>query len=126
MEAVVKSVGGGYCRLQMPLSLALAIRGTVAGHRLSALEGEGDNPPPPPSDASPPPPNPTPAPSLPPSLPPPPQTPPKMWGMWDSCAACTHVCRAFRRPGAYVEYGLLLQLVTPLQPLLEVLPVLVR
>ena len=46
LEEVVKAVGGGYCRLQMPLKLALAIRGTVAGHRLGALEGEGVTPPP--------------------------------------------------------------------------------
>ena len=31
---VAKAVGGGYCRLQMPLRLALGVRGTVAGHRL--------------------------------------------------------------------------------------------
>ena len=31
-------MGGGYCRLQMPLKLALAVRGTVAGRRLGALE----------------------------------------------------------------------------------------
>ena len=30
-------LGGGYCRLQMSLKLALAVRGTVAGHRLGAL-----------------------------------------------------------------------------------------
>ena len=36
---VAKAVGGGYCRLQMPLKPALGVRGTVAGHRLSALEG---------------------------------------------------------------------------------------
>ena len=41
LEEVAKAVGGGYCRLQMPLRLALAIRGTVAGHRLGALEGGG-------------------------------------------------------------------------------------
>ena len=39
LEEVAKAVGGGYCRLQTPLSLALAARGTVAGHRLGALEG---------------------------------------------------------------------------------------
>ena len=39
LEEVVKAVGGGYCRLQMPLKLALGVRGTVAGHRLGALEG---------------------------------------------------------------------------------------
>ena len=50
---VAKAVGGGYCRLRMPLSLAIAVRETVAGHRLSALEGGGGaRPPPPPSNAS--------------------------------------------------------------------------
>ena len=39
LEEVAKAVGGGYCRLQLPLKLALAVRGTVAGHRLGALEG---------------------------------------------------------------------------------------
>ena len=38
-EAVGQAVGGGYCRLQMPLKPALAVRETVAGHRLGALEG---------------------------------------------------------------------------------------
>ena len=33
LEEVAKAVGGGYCRLQMPLRLALGVRGTVAGHR---------------------------------------------------------------------------------------------
>ena len=32
-------VRGGCCRLRMPLSLAVAVRETVAGHRLGALEG---------------------------------------------------------------------------------------
>ena len=42
LKEVAKAVGGGYFRLQMPLSLALAIRGTVAGHRLEAgRRGEG-------------------------------------------------------------------------------------
>ena len=41
LEEVAKAVGGGYCRLQMPLRLALGIRGTVAGHRLGALEEGG-------------------------------------------------------------------------------------
>ena len=41
LEEVTKAVGGGYCRLQMPLRLALGVRGTVAGHGLSALEGGG-------------------------------------------------------------------------------------
>ena len=36
-----KAVGDGYCRLEMPLKLALAIRETVAGHRLGALKGRG-------------------------------------------------------------------------------------
>ena len=40
LEEVAKAVGGGYCRLQMPLRLALGVRGTVAGHRLGALEGD--------------------------------------------------------------------------------------
>ena len=45
-EEVAKAVGGGYRRLQMPLSLALAVQETVAGHRLGALEGgEGITPP---------------------------------------------------------------------------------
>ena len=34
-------MGGSYCRLQMPLKLALGVRGAVAGHRLNALEGGG-------------------------------------------------------------------------------------
>ena len=40
-EEVAKAVGGGYCRLQMPLTLTLGVGQTVAGHRLSALEGGG-------------------------------------------------------------------------------------
>ena len=36
LEEVAEAVGGGYCRLQMPL--ALGVGGTVAGHRLGALE----------------------------------------------------------------------------------------
>ena len=40
LEEVAKAVGGGYCRLQLPLKLALAVREAVAGHRLR-------NPPPP-------------------------------------------------------------------------------
>ena len=40
-EEVAKAVGGGYCRLQMPLKLALAVRETVAGHRLGAPGGGG-------------------------------------------------------------------------------------
>ena len=46
LEEVAEAVGGGYCRLQMPLRLALGVRGTVAGHRLGALEGGGGYPPP--------------------------------------------------------------------------------
>ena len=47
LEGVAKAVGGGYCRLQMPLRLARGVRGTVAGRRLGALEGGrgGDLPP---------------------------------------------------------------------------------
>ena len=41
LEEVAKAVGGGYCRLQMPLRLALSVRGTVAGRRLGAVEGGG-------------------------------------------------------------------------------------
>ena len=37
LEEVAKALGGGYCRLQMPLRLALAVRETVG--RLGALEG---------------------------------------------------------------------------------------
>ena len=39
LEEVAEAVGGGYCRLQMPLKLPLAVRETAAGHRLGALEG---------------------------------------------------------------------------------------
>ena len=45
LEEVAKAVGAGYCRLQMPLRLALGVRGTVAGHRLGALGGGGYLPP---------------------------------------------------------------------------------
>ena len=38
LEEAAKTVQDGYCRLQMPLKLALAVRETVAGHRLGALE----------------------------------------------------------------------------------------
>ena len=41
LEEVAEAVGGGYCWLQMPVKPALGVRGTVAGHRLGALEGEG-------------------------------------------------------------------------------------
>ena len=51
LEEVAKAVGGGYCRLQMPLKLALGVGGTVARHRLGALE-EGGGGPRPPSNAS--------------------------------------------------------------------------
>ena len=47
LEEVAKAVGGGYCRLQMRFKLALASRGTVAGHRLGALERGGGGIPPP-------------------------------------------------------------------------------
>ena len=46
LEEVAKAVGSGYCRLCMPLALALAIRGTVAGHGLGALERGGGGLPP--------------------------------------------------------------------------------
>ena len=51
LEEVAKAVGRGYCRLQMPLSLALGVRESVAGRRHGALEGGGGGgcPPPPPS-----------------------------------------------------------------------------
>ena len=45
LEEVAKAVGGGYCRLQMPLRLALCVKGTVAGHRLGACEGVRGSPP---------------------------------------------------------------------------------
>ena len=38
VEGGCQSGWGGYCRLQMPLRLALGVRGTVAGHRLGALD----------------------------------------------------------------------------------------
>ena len=40
LEEVAQAVGGGYCRLRMPL--ALGVRGTVAGH---GLAGGADLPP---------------------------------------------------------------------------------
>ena len=46
LEEVCKAVGGGYCRLQMPLKLTPAIRETVAVCRLSALERVRHAPPP--------------------------------------------------------------------------------
>ena len=46
LEEVDKAVGGGYCRLQIPLELVLAVRGTVAGHRLGRPgRGVGGTPP---------------------------------------------------------------------------------
>ena len=33
LEEVAEAVGGGYCRLQVPLRLVLAVRETVAGHK---------------------------------------------------------------------------------------------
>ena len=39
LEEVAEAVVGGYCRLQMPWSLALAIGETVGGSRLGTLEG---------------------------------------------------------------------------------------
>ena len=45
LEEVAEAVGGGYCRFQMPLRLALGVKRTVAAHRLSALEVEGGLPP---------------------------------------------------------------------------------
>ena len=41
LEEVAEVVGGGRCRLQMPLRPALAVRGTVAGHRLGPWRGGG-------------------------------------------------------------------------------------
>ena len=41
LEEVAEAVGGGYCRLRMPLQLALGVRETVARRRLGALEGGG-------------------------------------------------------------------------------------
>ena len=41
LEEVAKAVGGGYCRLRMPLKPALGVRGTEAGRRLGSLEGQG-------------------------------------------------------------------------------------
>ena len=47
LEEVAKAVGAGYCRLQMPLKLAHAVRETVAGHRLAPWRGGRGYPPPP-------------------------------------------------------------------------------
>ena len=46
MKEVAKAVGRGFCRLQMPVKLALGVRGTVSGHRLGALEAGVGGPPP--------------------------------------------------------------------------------
>ena len=50
-EEAAKAVGGSYYRLRMPLNPALAVRETVAGHRLAAPRGGGGSPSPP-SNAS--------------------------------------------------------------------------
>ena len=47
LEEAAKAVGGGYCWLQMPLRLALGVRGTVTGHGLGAPGGGGGGTPPP-------------------------------------------------------------------------------
>ena len=52
LEEVAKAVGGGYCRLQMPLRPALAVGETVGGRGLCALEEGGGDTPPPSSNAS--------------------------------------------------------------------------
>ena len=41
LEEVAETVGGGCCRLQMPLRLALAVSGPVAGHGLGTLKEAG-------------------------------------------------------------------------------------
>ena len=46
LEEVAEAVGGGYCRLQMPLKLALGVRETAAVRRLGALDVGGGVPPP--------------------------------------------------------------------------------
>ena len=46
LEEVAEAVGGGYCRLRMPLRLGLGVRGAVAGHGLGSMEGPGGNLPP--------------------------------------------------------------------------------
>ena len=45
LEEVAEAVGGGCCRLQTPLKLALGVRDTVAGHRLGLEGGGGGSPP---------------------------------------------------------------------------------
>ena len=39
LEEVAEAVGDGYCRLQVLWKLALAVRETVAGHRLEEWGG---------------------------------------------------------------------------------------
>ena len=46
LEGVAEAVGGGYCRLRMPLRPVLVVRETVAGHKLGVLEEGGGYPPP--------------------------------------------------------------------------------
>ena len=41
VQEFAEAVGGGYCRLQMPVKLPLGVRETVAVHSLGALEGAG-------------------------------------------------------------------------------------
>ena len=41
LEEVAKAVGGGYCRLQMPLAIGTWREGDVPGRRLGALQGGG-------------------------------------------------------------------------------------
>ena len=45
LEEVAKAVEGGYCRLQIQLNPALAVKEPVAGHRLGTREGGGVPPP---------------------------------------------------------------------------------
>ena len=52
LKEVAQAVGGGYCRLQTPLKLALGVRGIVAGHRPCAWKRGGGGWLPPPSSAS--------------------------------------------------------------------------
>ena len=46
LEGGAEAIGGDYCRLQMPLRLALGVRGTVAGRRRGGGGGAGSIPPP--------------------------------------------------------------------------------
>ena len=41
LEASTKAVGGGHCRLQMPLGLAVVVRARAAWHRLGPWSGGG-------------------------------------------------------------------------------------